>query len=136
LTLKTFQPSSSTLSSPVKSTTDIHNIAMNPKVENGSPIYHQNYLNQHQTFDEDHKESATPNDSPLSLSPSLIRRANHSKRQKISTTIQNDYLNNLKLNLSQTQTTDLLSPNHHSTFNDDTNSTQQKQHRKLDPRTC
>lgn len=40
------------------------------------------------------------------------------------------------MNLSQTQTTDLLSPNHQSTFNDDANSLQQKQQRKLDPRTC
>ncbi|CAF4161410.1 unnamed protein product [Rotaria sp. Silwood2] len=135
LTFKNIQQSNTVLSSPIKSTTDIHNIVKNTKIENGSPTYHSNYLNQHQNIDEDHKESTTPNDSSLSLSPSLIRRPTYSKRQKLSTSGQYDYPNNLKINLSQTSTTDLLSPNHQSTFNDD-NSLIQKQQRKLDPRKC
>lgn len=78
----------------------------------------------------DHKETTTPNDSSLSLSPSLIRRPQVSKRQKISSTGQYDYPNKLKISLP----TDLLSPNHQLTHNDDFN--QQKQQRKLEPRSC
>ncbi|CAF3741392.1 unnamed protein product [Rotaria sordida] len=133
LTFKNIQQSNPVLLSPIKSSTDIHNIV----IENGSPTYHPNYLNQHQNIDEDRKESTTPNDSSLSLSPSLIRRPTYSKRQKFSTNNQYEYPNNLKINLSQTSTTDLLSPNHQSIYNDDNNSIQQqKQQRKLDPRTC
>jgi hypothetical protein len=69
----------------------------------------------------------------LSLSPSLIRRTTISKRQKLSTSGQYDYPNNLKINLSQISTTDLLSP---TTFNDDNNLTNQQKQRKLDPRSC
>jgi len=110
----------------VSSSPDIHNLVANSKVENGSPSY--------QTIDEDRKETTTPNDSSLSLSPSLNRRPTVSKRQKLSPTGQYDYPNKLKINLSQTSTTDLLSPNHQLTYNDDNN--QQKNQRKLDPRTC
>jgi hypothetical protein len=85
-------------------------------------------------IDLDRKESMTPNDSSLSLSPSLIRRSAVSKRQKLSPNRQYDYSNKSKINLSQTSTTDLLSPNHQLTHNDDNN--QQKQQRKLDPRSC
>jgi hypothetical protein len=107
--------------------TDIHNLVANSKLENGNPSY--------QNIDEDRKESMTPNDSLLSLSPSLIRRSTVSKRQKLSSNSgQYDYPNKLKINLSQTSTTDLLSPNHQLTHIDDNN--QQKQQRKLDPRSC
>jgi hypothetical protein len=83
----------------------------------------------------------TPNDSSLSLSPSLNRRSASTKRQRLSTSGQYDYTNthnNLSMvNLPQT-TTDLLSPNHHQTIiNDDNNSNiHQRQQRKLDPRSC
>ena len=60
-----------------------------------------------------------------------------SKRQKVPVGNQYDYRNDLKTNSSQLSTTDLLSSNHQSTFNDDSNFiNQQKQHRKLDLRTC
>ena len=73
----------------------------------------------------------------MTLSPSLIRRTTTSKRQKLSSSGQYDYPNSLKINLSQISTTDLLSPNHQLTFNDDNNLiNQQKQQRKLDPRSC
>jgi hypothetical protein len=72
----------------------------------------------------DRKESITPNESSLSLSPSLARRAPPSKRIKISSTGQYDSPTKFKINLP----TDLLSPN------DDSN--QQKQQRKLEPRPC
>ncbi|CAF1406372.1 unnamed protein product [Adineta steineri] len=138
LTLKCLQQSNRVLPSSTKSTADVHNLVINAKMENGSPSYQQNYLNQYQSADEDRRESATPNDSSLSLSPSLSRRTAHSKRQKMSTIPgQYDYTNNLKINLSQTPTLDLLSPNHQTTLNDDMNTTnQQKQQSKLDPRSC
>ena len=60
-----------------------------------------------------------------------------SKRQNVSVESQYDYRNDLKIDSSQLSSIDLLSPNHQSTFNDDSNFiNQQKQHRKLDLRTC
>ena len=61
----------------------------------------------------------TPNDSSLSLSPSLSRRPPVSKRQKVTPTGQYDYANKLKINISQTPPTHLLSPNHQLPSNDD-----------------
>jgi hypothetical protein len=120
---------------------------MNSMMSNGSPFYHE-----HQKIDEgivknfsssyherhyvpvhiEHHESVTLNDPSLSLSPSLNRRSVNSKRLKLSTSGQFDLL---KGNTSQT--TDLLSPNHQTSINDDVNGMNQpKQQRKLDPRPC
>ncbi|UJR15271.1 hypothetical protein I4U23_002225 [Adineta vaga] len=138
LTLKSFHQSNRILSSPAKSTIDAQNLAMNSKLENGSPSYSHNYLNAYQSIDEDRRESTAPNDSSLSLSPSLLPRNTSSKRRKLSTpTGQYDYPNESKGHLSQTSATDLLSPNHQTTSHDDLNgNNHQKQQRKLDPRSC
>ncbi|CAF1082602.1 unnamed protein product [Adineta steineri] len=129
-------------SNPVSSSTDIQNLMINPRKENGSP---SNLGQFYQHIDEDRKESATPNDSSLSLSPSDTRSPKFSKRKRLSTSGQYDYLNTLNnlsmVNLPQT-TTDLLSPNHHhhqqqTTINDDNNSNiHQRQQHKLEPRSC
>ncbi|CAF0983312.1 unnamed protein product [Adineta ricciae] len=134
LTLKTLQQSNQMLSTP-----DVHNLATNPKLENGSSSYSQNYINAYQSIDEERREGAALNDSSLSLSPSLLRRNTpSSKRRKVSTpTGQYDYSSDSKNHLSQTSASDLLSPNHQTISNDELNgSSQQKQQRKLDPRTC
>jgi hypothetical protein len=84
----------------------------------------------------DHKETTTPNDSSLSLSPSLNRRSTTTKRARLSTIGQYDYTNtnNLSMVNLPPSTTDLLSPNHHQTVINDDN--HQRQQRKLDPRSC
>ena len=77
----------------------------------------------------DRKESMTPNDSSISLSPSLFRRTSPSKRSKVLP----------PGHASRGAATDLLSPSHQAVLGggDDTPSLQQqKQQRKLDPRSC
>ncbi|UJR31404.1 hypothetical protein I4U23_018897 [Adineta vaga] len=112
-------------------TADIQSFVIHSKKENGNS---SNVGHYYQHLDEDHKESAIPNDSLQSLSPSGNRRSGSSKRQRLSTSGQLEYINahnNLSMvSLPQT-TTDLLSTN-----NDDNNSNQRQQHRKLDPRSC
>lgn len=118
-------------------------------LENGGLLYAQQYLNPHPTIDEgqfnahsipfdelfhlDHEESVPLNDSSLSLSPLLSRRPLTSKRPKSSSS--SSLFDASKVIPSQTG--DLLSPNHHSALNDETNPAhQQKQQKKLDPRSC
>ncbi|CAF5186052.1 unnamed protein product, partial [Rotaria magnacalcarata] len=108
---------------------------INRKNENGSPAQFYQHAN------EDPKEITTPNDSSVSLSSSFNRHSTVAKRQRIVTTGQYDSTNAQNnasmINLTQT-TNDLLSSNHHqTTMNDDSNvNTNQRQQRKLDPRSC
>ncbi|CAF4206842.1 unnamed protein product [Rotaria socialis] len=130
LTLKGPQTTNRVLASP-----DVHNLVINRKNENDSPAQF------HQHVNEDSKEITTPNDSSVSLSSSFNRHSTIAKRQRLATTGQYDSTNTQNnaslMNLTQT-TNDLLSPNHHqTTMNDDSNvNTNQRQQRKLDPRSC
>ena len=77
----------------------------------------------------------TPNDLLLSLSPSINRRSSSSsKRARLSTTSLYDHTNNLSMVNLPPSTTDLLSPNHHSSTMIDEH--QPRQQRKLEPRPC
>ncbi|CAF1495550.1 unnamed protein product [Rotaria sp. Silwood1] len=136
LTLKSVQSSSNR----ILPTSDVQNLVISRKKENGSP---SNISQFYPHIDEDHKEGTTPNDSSVSLSSSLNRHSTLTKRQRLSTSGQYDSTNiqnnSSLINISQT-TNDLLSSNHHqqTISNDDNNLNihQRQQQRKLDPRTC
>ena len=94
----------------------------------------------------DSKDSTTPNDLSMSLSTSFTRRSTSSKKQRTPTNSQLDSFPTLNhasmVNATQSINTDLSSLNQTSStmsmINDDSsgNTVQQRQQRKLDPRTC